>query len=94
MYPVLTYSTSSKRPLTPPQFVLVGLGYEVETLGNCDTSYIQYESPANIVTFIADFGTLLTDKVHITWDSGLLQCDAVSMGMWFLTLQRTIVPSS
>jgi hypothetical protein len=70
------------------------LGYEVETLGNRDTSHTQYESPANIVTFIADFGTLLTDKVHIMWDSSLLQCDAVSMGVWFRTIQRFVVPSS
>jgi len=94
MYPLLTYSTSSKRPSTPPQFFVVGLGYEVDTLGNCDTSYTQYESPANIVTFLADFGTLLTDKVHITWDSSLLQYVAVSMGVWILTFQRFVVPSS
>jgi translation initiation factor 2B subunit (eIF-2B alpha/beta/delta family) len=74
MYPLLTYSTSSNGPSVPPQFVVVGLGYEVETLGNCDRSYFQYEPPENIVTFITEFGMLITDKVHISSDSILSEC--------------------
>jgi hypothetical protein len=45
-------------------------------------------------SFISEFGTLLTDTVHITWDSSVLGRDAVSLGVWLLRCQRLVVSSS
>jgi hypothetical protein len=55
MYPLLTYSTSPKGPSTPPQFVVVDLGYDLETLRYADASYSQYKSPANYCKIYISF---------------------------------------
>jgi hypothetical protein len=45
---------------------------------------------------MTDSYTVVTLEVHggVAEDWSLLGCDAMSLGEWFLTFQRNIVPSS